>query len=98
MLIFAGVVLVLCVVVLAFGIKIISQTDIAIVERLGRFHRVLDGGFHFIIPIIDRLSAVVSAREQMIDIGRQQVITKDNVNINIDGIVFLKVFDAKSAV
>ncbi|WP_289748919.1 SPFH domain-containing protein, partial [Helicobacter bilis] len=66
MLIFAGVVLVLCAVVLAFGIKIISQTDIAIVERLGRFHRVLDGGFHFIIPIIDRLSAVVSAREQMI--------------------------------
>ena len=98
MLIFAGVVLVLCAVVLFFGIKIISQTDIAIVERLGRFHRVLDGGFHFIIPIIDRLSAVVSAREQMIDIGRQQVITKDNVNINIDGIVFLKVFDAKSAV
>lgn len=98
MLIFAGVVLALCVVVLAFGIKIISQTDIAIVERLGRFHRVLDGGFHFIIPVIDRLSAVVSAREQMIDIGRQQVITKDNVNINIDGIVFLKVFDAKSAV
>ncbi len=68
MLIFAGVVLALCVAVLFFGIKIISQTDIAIVERLGRFHRVLDGGFHFIIPIIDRLSAVVSAREQMIDI------------------------------
>lgn len=95
---FALIVLVLCGVVLFFGVKIISQTDIAIVERLGRFHRVLDGGFHFIIPVIDRVSAVVSAREQMIDIGRQQVITKDNVNINIDGIVFLKVFDAKSAV
>lgn len=98
MLIFAIVVLGLCVVILAFGVKIIPQTDIAIIERLGRFHRVLDGGFHFIIPIVDRVSAVVSAREQMIDIGRQQVITKDNVNINIDGIVFLKVFDAKSAV
>ena len=98
MLVAAVVLLVLCGAVLFFGIKIISQTDIAIIERLGRFHRVLDGGFHFIVPFIDRVSAVVSAREQMIDIGRQQVITKDNVNINIDGIVFLKVFDAKSAV
>lgn len=98
MLVAAVVLLVLCGAVLFFGIKIISQTDIAIIERLGRFHRVLDGGFHFIMPFIDRVSAVVSAREQMIDIGRQQVITKDNVNINIDGIVFLKVFDAKSAV
>ncbi len=67
---FALVVLVLCVAVLFVGIKIIPQTDIAIVERLGRFHRVLDGGFHFIIPVIDRVSAVVSAREQIIDIGR----------------------------
>ncbi|WP_299327853.1 stomatin-like protein [uncultured Helicobacter sp.] len=98
MLVAAVVLLVLCGAVLFFGIKIISQTDVAIIERLGRFHRVLDGGFHFIVPFIDRVSAVVSAREQMIDIGRQQVITKDNVNINIDGIVFLKVFDAKSAV
>lgn len=98
MLIFAGVVLAVCAAVLFMGVKIISQTDIAIIERLGRFHRVLDGGFHFIVPFIDRVSAMVSAREQMINIGRQQVITKDNVNINIDGIVFLKVFDAKSAV
>ncbi len=98
MLIFAIAICTLCVVVLFFGVKIISQTDIAIVERLGKFHRVLDGGFHFIIPIIDGVSEIVSVREQMIDIGRQQVITKDNVNINIDGIVFLKVFDAKLAV
>ena len=98
MLIFASVVVVLCVAVLVMGIKIIPQTDIAIIERLGKFHRVLEGGFHIIVPVIDRVSAKVSAREQMIDIGRQQVITKDTVNINIDGIVFLKIFDAKSAV
>lgn len=85
---FASVVVVLCVAVLVMGIKIIPQTDIAIIERLGKFHRVLEGGFHIIVPVIDRVSAKVSAREQMIDIGRQQVITKDNVNINIDGIVF----------
>lgn len=83
---------------LFYGVRIIAQTDVAIVERLGRFHRVMEGGFHVIIPVIDRVSAKVTIREQLIDIGRQQVITKDNVNINIDGIVFLKIFDAKAAV
>ncbi|OBV29591.1 paraslipin [Helicobacter sp. CLO-3] len=83
---------------LFYGVRIIAQTDVAIVERLGRFHRVMEGGFHIIIPVIDRVSAKVTIREQLIDIGRQQVITKDNVNINIDGIVFLKIFDAKAAV
>lgn len=64
MLIFASVVVVLCVAVLVMGIKIIPQTDIAIIERLGKFHRVLEGGFHIIVPVIDRVSAKVSAREQ----------------------------------
>ncbi|TLD82058.1 paraslipin [Helicobacter sp. MIT 05-5293] len=98
MLTFSLVVLVLGVAVVFYGVRIISQTDVAIVERLGKFHRVLEGGFHIIIPVIDRISAKVTVREQIIDIKRQQVITKDNVNINIDGIVFLKVFDAKAAV
>lgn len=97
-LILGALIIVFAAAILFFGIKIISQTDVAIVERLGRFHRVLNGGFHFIIPFIDRVVEVVTIKEQLIDIGRQQVITKDNVNINIDGIVFLKVFDGKSAV
>lgn len=98
MFMFASVVLILGIAVVFYGVKIISQTDVAIVERLGKFHRILEGGFHFIIPVIDRINAKVTVREQIIDIKRQQVITKDNVNINIDGIVFLKIFDAKAAV
>lgn len=98
MLIFASVVLILGIAVVFYGVKIISQTDVAIVERLGKFHRILEGGFHFIVPVIDRINEKVTVREQIIDIKRQQVITKDNVNINIDGIVFLKIFDAKAAV
>lgn len=80
------------------GIKIISQTDVAIVERLGKFHKTMEGGFHIIIPFIDRVARVVTLQEHMINIGRQQVITSDNVNISIDGIVFLKISDAKSSV
>lgn len=64
---------------------------------MGRFYRVLDGGFHIIIPFFDSVRAKMSVRESLVDIIKQQVITKDNVNIIIDGIVFLKVFDGKMA-
>ena len=80
------------------AVKIVSQADTLIIERLGRFHKVLDGGFHIIIPFVDQIRSVITVREQLVDITKQQVITKDNVNISVDGIVFLKVFDGKMAV
>ena len=94
---FAVVVLAFAVLFLKAGIKIISQSDIYIVERLGKFHKVLDGGFHIIIPFVDQIRAEITVREQLVDITKQQVITKDNVNISVDGIVFLKVVDGKMA-
>ncbi|WP_454991908.1 SPFH domain-containing protein [Campylobacter rectus] len=95
--VFAVVVLAFAVLFLKSGIKIISQSDIYIVERLGKFHKVLDGGFHIIIPLVDQIRAQLTVREQLVDISKQQVITKDNVNISVDGIVFLKVVDGKMA-
>ena len=95
--VFVVVVLAFAVLFLKAGIKIISQSDIYIVERLGKFHKVLDGGFHIIIPFVDQIRAVITVREQLVDITKQQVITKDNVNISVDGIVFLKVVDGKMA-
>ena len=95
--VFAVVVLAFAVLFLKSGIKIISQSDIYIVERLGKFHKVLDGGFHIIIPLVDQIRAQITVREQLVDITKQQVITKDNVNISVDGIVFLKVVDGKMA-
>ena len=86
------------VLIIKLGVKIVSQADIYIIERLGRFHRVLDGGFHIIIPFFDSVRAKLSVREGLVDISRQQVITKDNVKIMVDGIVFLKVFDGRMAV
>lgn len=95
--IMAFLVAILVVVFLKLAVKIVSQSDIYIVERLGRFHKILDGGFHIIIPFIDQIRDKITIREQLVDITKQQVITKDNVNISVDGIVFLKVTDGKMA-
>jgi len=90
-------ILLLAVVIVAKGIKIVPQADLYVVERLGKYNRVLAGGLHFIIPIVDSVAKKLTTKEQMIDIPSQTVITKDNVNITIDGIVFCAVEDAKSA-
>ena len=90
------VVLFVVIVVIAAGLKIVGQTDILIVERLGRYHKSLFGGLNFIIPFIDRVVARVTSKEQLINMG-QQAITKDNVSIYVDGIVFVTVMDAKVA-
>ncbi|MCI5786029.1 SPFH domain-containing protein [Helicobacter trogontum] len=82
---------------LKLSIKIVSQSDIMIIERLGKFNKEIGGGFHVIIPFLDIPRAVITIREQLINIERQQVITKDNVNISVDGIVYLKVTNGKMA-
>ncbi|CAD7287493.1 Protein QmcA [Campylobacter majalis] len=91
------VVVIVTVIFVKSAIKIVSQADILIVERLGKFHKILDAGFHVIIPFIDQVRTSITIREQLVDITKQQVITKDNVNISVDGIVFLKVTDGKMA-
>ncbi len=79
------------------GVRIVPQSDLYVIERLGKFNTILHGGFHVIIPIVDSVRKVLTSREQLVDIEKQSVITKDNVNISIDGIVFCKVEDAKEA-
>lgn len=85
------------VVIISKGVRIVPQSDLYVVERLGKFNRILHGGFHVIIPIVDQVRTKLTSREQLVDIAKQSVITKDNVNISIDGIVFCKVEDAKEA-
>ena len=92
--IFAIAIIFFAIVIISKGVKIVSQSDLYVIERLGKFHKVLHGGFHIIIPIIDKVRSILTSREQLVDINRQAVITKDNVNISIDGIVFCKVDDA----
>ncbi|WP_323668962.1 SPFH domain-containing protein [Aliarcobacter butzleri] len=95
--VFAVAIIFFAIIIISKGVKIVSQSDLYVVERLGKFNKVLHGGFHIIIPIVDRVRAILTSREQLVDIEKQSVITKDNVNISIDGIVFCKVDDAVQA-
>ncbi len=79
------------------AVKIVPQSDIWVIERLGKFHNILHGGFHIIIPIIDNVRKKLTTREQIIDIPKQAVITKDNVNILIDGMVYITVYDGQKS-
>ncbi|MCT7553436.1 SPFH domain-containing protein [Aliarcobacter butzleri] len=95
--VFAVAIIFFTIIIISKGVKIVSQSDLYVVERLGKFNKVLHGGFHIIIPVVDRVRAILTSREQLVDIEKQSVITKDNVNISIDGIVFCKVDDAVQA-
>ncbi|MDZ7819604.1 MAG: SPFH domain-containing protein [Aliarcobacter sp.] len=95
--VFAVAIIFFVLIIIAKGIKIVPQSDLYVIERLGKFNKELHGGFHLIIPIIDNVRAILTSREQLVDINKQSVITKDNVNISIDGIVFCKVDDAMEA-
>lgn len=96
-LIFAGAIIIFVIIIISKGVTIVPQSDLFIIERLGKFKGVLHGGFHIIIPIIDDVRSKLTSREQLVDIEKQSVITKDNVNISIDGIVFCKVDNAQEA-
>lgn len=76
-------------------IKIVPQTYVYVIERLGRYEKSCGAGVNLIIPVIDRVANRVSMKEQVLDFPPQSVITKDNVTINIDSVVFMRVTDPK---
>lgn len=79
------------------GVRIINQYERGVVQRLGRFRKILDPGLHVIIPYIDSLRNV-DIRTTPMDVPKQEVITKDNVTVNVDAVVYFRVIDAKKAV
>ena len=83
-------------VVLMFScLKVVPQATEYVIERLGKYQKTWGAGLHFLIPIIDRVSKRVTLKEQVLDSPPQPVITKDNVTMQIDTVVYFKVFDAK---
>lgn len=90
-----GVLAFLLLVVVLMGIKIVPQTKIYIVERVGSFKKTLTNGVNFIIPLLDKVVLRVSIKEKVMDFPAQEVITKDNVTMKIDTVVYLQITDPK---
>lgn len=73
--------------------RVVPQRTVLIVERLGKYHATLEPGFHIIIPFIDRVAQVHSLKEMVIDVPPQSCITKDNIAVEVDGILYLQIQD-----
>ena len=92
---FLIVLLVILVVCIGFGIRIVPQGYVFVIEFLGKYHATWQAGFHVMIPFLQRVSKRVSLKEQVADFPPQDVITKDNVIMKIDTVVYFKVADPK---
>ena len=120
MLIFLILLISLALIFVAKGVIIVQQAEVVVVERLGKFHRILESGFNLIVPVIDAPRAIdwkvtakdfsgatysaiqkrsrIDLREAVYDFPRQNVITKDNVSISINALLYFQIVDPKSAV
>ena len=90
-----GLLVLVVLVLILTNIRIISQGKAAVIERLGKYRSTWNAGIHIKIPFIDRVVRTMSLKEQVLDFPPQPVITKDNVTMMIDSVVFMKVFDPK---
>ncbi len=78
-------------------IRIVPQNSAFVIERLGKYSRTLEAGIHVLVPFIDRVGYKHSLKEFALDVPAQQAITKDNVPLGIDGVLYLRVMDPKAA-
>ena len=90
-------VIILVVTVFAKTVIIVPQREAFIVERLGKYSKTLSAGFHILVPFIDRLAYKHTLKEQAMEVSSQVCITKDNIAVEVDGILYLQVIDPKSA-
>ena len=90
-----GIVLLLFLIALFSGIVVVRQTEAYIVERIGKYHATLDVGLHLVIPFFDKVVKKVSLKEHVADFKPQPVITKDNVTMQIDTVIYYQITDAK---
>jgi regulator of protease activity HflC (stomatin/prohibitin superfamily) len=78
-------------------ILIVPMRAVAVIERLGKFRGVLEPGLHFLIPFVDRVAYPHETREQCLNIPHQSCITRDNIQVDVDGLLYIKVMDPYKA-
>ena len=93
-----GIVLVVFFIVIISSIKIVNTGYLYVVERFGQYYKTLEPGWHLLIPFVDYVRKKVSTKQQILDVPPQNVITKDNVKISVDNVIFYKMLSAKDAV
>lgn len=91
-------ILIFCLVVAAASIKVVKQSEVKIIERFGKYSFTAEAGINMLLPFVDKVRAVVSLKQQTMDVTPQSVITKDNVTITIDTVVFYQIMDPVKAV
>lgn len=92
------IILIVALICVLSSIKIVNTGYLYLVERFGQFYKVLEPGWHFVLPFVDYIRRKISTKQQILDIEPQNVITKDNVKISIDNVIFYKIMNAKDAV
>jgi regulator of protease activity HflC (stomatin/prohibitin superfamily) len=91
------VIAILAVIVLAKTATVVPQQSAFVVENLGRYSRTIQAGFHILIPFVERIAYKHNLKEEAIDIPEQVCITRDNVQVGVDGVLYLQVLDASKA-
>lgn len=90
-------ILALVIVTMAKTAQIVPQRSAYVVERLGKYTKTLDAGFHLLIPFVDRIAYRHTLKEEAIDVDRQACVTKDNIQVVVNGVIYLQVVDPKAA-
>lgn len=89
--------LVLIVITIAKTAQIVPQRSAYVVERLGKYAKTLEAGFHLLVPFVDRIAYRHTMKEEAIDVDRQACVTKDNIQVVVNGVIYLQVVDPKDA-
>ena len=96
-LLFGGLVAILVIVILVKTARVVPQREQFVVERLGKYSKTLDAGFHILVPFVDSVAYRHTLKEQTFDVASQSCITQDNIAVEIDGVIYMQVSDARAA-